>query len=346
MPTGLGQATSGGNGSPGGGQPGDPTNPDTDIGNGSQEGGGTTVINPGGGPSTGYSYEVISLYGGIGSAYLALNNSNMTCNSSVGVFNRNNTFAAINTSTGNFSNCCSYAAHQGFIAYDSSKVATYLCTAVLSASNYRCIAASSMYCSLSASVFPILYGAYVSNTSSFVCNEYETMTSIFASNAPTPTHFRSGQNSFCTNNSNNLTTKNSAGLSGPVVDGRNISFIWSQIWRHPLTGIGFPINTAQTINPITTTSSASYRYVPMNHSVDYFQLPFDAQGAAGINIAAGAVDTQALTTIYAQGRNCYVSVKGSGFGGHLFPPEDGSGSTGNKALGGVYSVFDLLATLT
>lgn len=344
MPTGLGQATSGGNGSPGGGQPGDSTNPDTDIGNGSQEGGGTTVITPGSGPSTGYSYEVISLYGGIGSAYLALNNSNMTCNSSVGVFNRNNAFAAINTSTGNFSNCCSYAAHQGFIAYDSSKVATYLCTAVLSASNYRCIAASSLYSNLSASVFPILYGTYVSNTSSFMSNEYETMTAMFASNAPTPTHFRSGQNSFCTNNSLSLTSKNSTGLSGPVVNGRNISFIWSQIWRNPLTNLGFGLVDQDGIgvNAYSTSVPASYRYVPMIHSVDYFQLPFSTNFP---NFNGANVDTSAFVTLYAQGRNCYVSVKAS-TDNYLFKPEDGSGAITPTALQGVYSVSQLLATLT
>ena len=340
MPTGLEQATNGDNPSSSGGQPGE----NQDIGNNSQTGGGTTVITQGGGPSTGYSYDVINIYGGIGSAYLALNNSNMTCNSSVGVFNRNNTFAAINTSTGNFSNCCSYAAHQGFIAYDSSKVATYICTATLSASNYRCIAASSLYCNLSASVFPILYGTYVSNTSSFISNEFETMTAIFASNAPAPTHFRSGQNSFCTNNTNSLTSKNSAGLSGPVVSGKNISFIWSQIWRHPTTNAGFPITNQDGIgvNPYSSSVSASYRYAPMIHSVDYFQLPFSANFP---NFNGANVDTSAFVTLYAQGRNCYMSVKAS-TDNYLFKPEDGSGAITPTALQGVYNVSSLLATLT
>jgi len=344
MPTGLGTATSGGNGSSSGGQPGDPTDSGTDVGNGSQESGGTTVISTGNGPTTGYSYDVINIYGGVGSAYLALNNSNVSCNSSVGVFNRNNTFAAINTSTGNFSNCCSYAANQGFIAYDSSKVATYFCTATLSASNYRCIAASSLYCNLSASVFPIIYGTYVSNTSSFVSNEYETMTMIFASNAPTPTHFRSAQNSFCTNNSNSLTTKTTAGLSGPVLNSKNISLIWSQIWRNPITNAGFPLTnqTGQGVNPYSTPAPASYRYVPMVQSVDYFQLPFSS---ANGNFRPGEIDTSAIVTVYSQGRNCYTSVK-STVDGHMFPPEDGSGAIAADALQGVFNVTSLLATLT
>lgn len=340
MPTGLGQATSGEQGSVGGGQP-DPNN-GSDVGNGSQSGGGTTVITPGGGPTTGYIYDIVSLYGGNGSAYVAMNNSNISCNSSVALFNRNNSFATVNTSAGSFSNCCSYGANKGFIAYDSSKVAVQLCIATLSAYNYSSIASSSMYVNSSASVFPFLFGTYVSNTSSFISNEYETMTSFMAENSPVPTHYRSGQNSYCTNSNVALSTKTSAGLSGPVINPRHVSFVWSQIWRNPSTNNGFTIQTgAGAVSVFDALANASYRYVPFTHCTDYYQLPFSSQGG-GQNFNGANIDTAAFVLLYSQGRNCYTAVKPPWY---MFTPEDASGRTGVTNLQGVYTVTQLIGSL-
>ena len=340
MPTGLGTATTGNNGSSSSGQPGDVSG---DIGNGgSSSSGGTVVIAGGDAPST-YGYDIISLYGGAGSAYVAMNNSNMNCNSSVAVFNRNNAFAAINTSAANFSNCCAYAAHQGFNANHTSKLAGYMCVASICAWNYRSVAASSLYANLCASVFPVVYGVYASNNSSFISVEHQTMTAFWDSlSTIVPTHYRSSQNSFVTNSNLALSSKISAGLSGPVLSGQQVGFVWSQLWRNPTTGSGFPVISDIGLNnftPFTTiTTGASYRYVPFNHCLDYV----NAVGPNGMANDQGNISLRDTFTLLSQGRNCYVSVKPpSG----MFKPEDGSGSTGAGVYNGSYSVYDVLPTL-
>lgn len=299
--------------------------------------GGGEVITGGDTPAS-YQYEIISLYGGVGTAYLAMNNSSMSCNSSVAVFNRNNAFAAMSTSTANYSNCCSYAANQGFFSANTSRISAALCVASLSAYNYRVNSSSSMYVNLCASVFPALFGTHVSSTSTFSSNEFESMTAFWSTTGPVPVHFSSSQNSFCTNSSIALSTKTTAGLSGPLMNGKQVSFLWSQIYRNAANGEGLQnLNTPNNIfysNPL-----ASYRYVPFQHSTDYSNI-----ATAGVGVIANGTDvsSRGIVQLLAMGRNCYTSVKPSDY---LYPPEDNSGKIGVGGLTGAFSVSDLLSAL-
>lgn len=334
MPTGLGTATTGNNG---GSSPGDSSG--GDIGSsGAAEGGGTIIIEQGSASSSGYQYDIVSILGGNGNAYLAFNNSNISCNSSVAVFNRNNSFSAYKTSVGNFSNCCSFAAGKGFVAWDTSTAYTTVCVSSLAEYNYISYGSSSMYASISASVFPLKYGVYASHASSFIANEFETMTRNDDSLMPTPMHFRSGQNSYCANSSVALTSKTSVGLSGPVLSGKNVSFVWSEIWRDPVTGVGFSTGPS-TSNPYNSTAPASYRYVPFAHSLDYGNIVNPTTGVFGTD---NSVTDRDIITIYSQGRNCYTSVKPPA---HMFKPEDLSGNTGTGFMTGTYTASALLSSL-
>lgn len=325
----------------GGGQP-------PDVGgqtDGSTGNDGTVVTSPGGGevitggdtPAS-YQYEIISLYGGVGTAYLAMNNSSMSCNSSVAVFNRNNAFAVMSTSAANYSNCCSYAANQGFLSANTSRISAALCVASLSAYNYRVNSSSSMYVNLCASVFPALFGTHVSSTSTFSSNEFESMTAFWSTTGPVPVHFSSSQNSFCTNSSIALSTKTTAGLSGPLMNGKQVSFLWSQIYRDAGTGLGLS-NSNTPDNIFFAVPKASYRYVPFQHSTDYSNI---ATAGVGVIVNGTDVSSRGIVQLLAMGRNCYTSVKPSDY---LYPPEDNSGKIGVGGLTGAFSVSDLLSAL-
>ena len=298
--------------------------------------GGGEVISGGDTPAS-YQYEIISLYGGVGTAYLAMNNSSMSCNSSVAVFNRNNAFAAMSTSAANYSNCCSYAANQGFLSANTSRISAALCVASISAYNYRVNSSSSMYVNLCASVFPALFGTHVSSTSTFSSNEFESMTAFWSTTGPVPVHFSSSQNSFCTNSSIALSTKTTAGLSGPLMNGKQVSFLWSQIYRDAATGLG--IGNELFDNIFYAKPLASYRYVPFQHSTDYSNI---ATAGMGVILNGGDVSSRGIVQVVAMGRNCYTSVKPPAY---LYPPEDKSGKIGIGGLTGAFSVSDLLSAL-
>jgi len=345
MPGSVTSTTTGsGAASSGGGQPVTPP----DVGNppdGSSGGNGSPVTGPGGSTTisggdtpASYQYDIISLYGGVGTAYLAMNNSSMSCNSSVAVFNRNNAFAALSTSTANYSNCCSYAANQGFLSANTSRVSAALCIASLSSYNYKVNSSSSMYASLCASVFPALFGTHVSSTSTFSGNEFESMTYFWSTTGPVPVHFSSSQNSYCTNSSTTMSTKTTAGLSGPLMNGKQVSFLWSQIYRDTTTGLGLQ-NASTPDNIFYATPKASYRYVPFQHSVDYSNI---TGAGLGTITDTTAVSSRGIIQVIAMGRNCYTSVKPPDY---LYPPEDKSGVVGSGGLTGAFSVSDLLSAL-
>ena len=298
--------------------------------------GGGEVITGGDTPAS-YQYEIISLYGGVGTAYLAMNNSSMSCNSSVAVFNRNNAFAAMSTSAANYSNCCSYAANQGFLSANTSRISAALCVASISAYNYRVNSSSSMYVNLCASVFPALFGTHVSSTSTFSSNEFESMTAFWSTTGPVPVHFSSSQNSFCTNSSIALSTKTTAGLSGPLMTGKQVSFLWSQIWKERNEDSGIAPGAGDNI--FYAKPLASYRYVPFQHSTDYSNI---ATAGTGVILNGTDVSSRGIVQVVAMGRNCYTSVKPPA---HLYPPEDRSGTIGIGGLTGAFSVSDLLSAL-
>jgi len=305
-----------------------------DVGSGgSSSGGGTVVITQGTPPAT-YQYDILSLSDASGNAYISYNGSNMTCHSSVGVFNRNGTFTSAYNSTIQTANCVAHASQTGFNATQTSSMQIGNSVSALCASNYNANASSSINSRYSASVFPVRYGVNISNNSAWYSSEFESMTSFWSTDSEAvPTHFRSSDNSYCQNNSTALTTKAPVGLSGPVLDAKPLSFVWSQIWRDS-NAVGFATDTAK-FN-IAATPSASYRYVPFSHAVDYSNV---VGGDSVTNTST--LSSTGLLALIAKGRAGYASVKPPSY---LFPPEDGSGKTGPGGITGNYTVDALLTS--
>lgn len=308
-----------------------------DIGSGGTTvGGGTVVIQQGTAP-TNYQYDIVSMYSGSGNAYLASKNSSISCHSSVAVFSRSGAFSALDTSNATLNNCCTYAAQTGFFANNTSHASVSNCVSSIANNNYRINASSSMYANLCASVFPVLHGVHVSNNSSWDSSEFETMTAFWATTSAVPTHYRCAHNSFCNNSSLYLTSKSTAGLSGPFLNQGNISFIWSQIYEEDG---GFKSqNAARTIFPGAAAAAASYRFVPINHSIDYSNSTSVGQG--DLNDAA-TISRTGLFAMMAFGRDGYRSVKPPAY---LYQPEDGSGSVGVGGLTGTFSAATLISAL-
>lgn len=309
----------GGSGSGGGGAGG---------GGGSGSASGGTIIITGGSPPSSYQYDIVTLYEATGHAYLSFISSNMNCHSSVGVLNRNNTYGAVQSSSSILANCVAYASQHGFKATQTSSMIIANSVASICAINYSTTLTSSMSARLSASVFPIYYGVHTSYNSAWYSQEFETMTTSWASTSPVVAHYMSAHNSYSDNNSSALTTKTSAGLSGPILNAKAISFVWSQInSRSPFT-----ISSGSTIadNP-----SASYNYVPFSHSVDYSNVI----GSLGsVENSGQAFSGSGLLAIIGKGRSNYASVKGPTF---MFQPENGSGKSFG-GLTGAYSVSTLI----
>jgi hypothetical protein len=293
---------------------------------------GVVIVGQGNGISA-YDYDIINLYGGVGNAYIALNGSNITSNSSVAVFNRNNAFVAINSSIAYLSNCCSYAANQGFVAWDTSKLFASTCVSSIAGSNYWTSNSSSITVDTCASVFPVNTGVNVSANSAFNSRQFETMTTVWGNagaGIPVSIHYSSRNNSWCGNNSINIASKSSLGLSGPVLSGAPISFIWSQISNNPayapLTGMTNPFEDR----------SASYRFVPRNHSNDYNILT----NGNDLTAAGTSLRVDAVVVMLSQQRDCYASVKPPAY---LHKPEDFSGST---AFGSAFQNLSLSNVLS
>jgi hypothetical protein len=199
--------------------------------------------------------------------------------------------------------------------------------ASICAMNYSTTLTSSMSARLSSSVFPIYYGVHTSYNSAWYSQEFETMTTSWASTSPVVAHYMSAHNSYSDNNSTALTTKTSAGLSGPILNAKAISFIWSQI--NSRTPFIIPSNGTIADNP-----SASYNYVPFSHSVDYSNV----MGSLGLVEIGQSFSGPGLLAIIGKGRSNYASVKGPTF---MFQPENGSGKSFG-GLTGAYSVSTLI----
>jgi hypothetical protein len=314
------------------GDPYPPTEPEPDPGDPIDGPEDTIIITPS--PSFSYEYDIISLQSGVGSAFVAQDGSSLICNSSVAVFNRNNAFTAVNSSEAVLTNCCSYCANQGFVSWLGSSVNGAFCVASISANNYWVNGSSSMNLRQCASVFPVKNGINAVGSSSFTCTQMETMTAAWgavseSTQIPVPAHFNSRQNSFTTNSSISLSTRQNAGLSGSVVSENQIGFIWSQIYS---------VNGGYATNPGTDifadSFGASYRFVPRNHSTDYNSI-FS-------NGTTVSLDASSLIAILSQSRQSYVSVKPPNW---LYPPEDGSGNTGFGAAVTNLSLSKILTSL-
>lgn len=316
-----------------------------DIGSGgsSQNDNGSTTINQGTATGTGYQYEIIAPFSGVGHAYMALNNSSIACNSSIAVFNRNGAFSSLSSSSASLSNCASYIAQYGFLSTATSRITLNMSVSSLAAYNYYARFSSSISASTSMSVFPLLYGTYASHTSSIGLNEFESMTSFWTTIGNIPTHFYSSKNSFVENSTVSFTSKttntSSPGLSGALLNPKNISFLWSQIWRNPNgSGIGNSPPPTSIFSDQSVTN-ASYRYVPFTHSLDY---PNIVNNTGTVFTNAGDDTIRGLISLLAFGRNCYTSVKPPAF---MFPPEDRSGTRLEGGLTGAYTMSNLLGSL-
>lgn len=300
--------------------------PITDLGaTGSSYDGIAYVVTQGSAP-TNYQYDVINLSGYAGNAYLASIKSHIRCDGCVATMNRSNAFSAISSSAGQFTSCASYVAAQGFVASNASSSTVDQSVSCLSQNNYRANLTSSISSTTSASVFPILYGVRVNNSSSWTSNDFETMTISWNSSATEliPHHYYSSSNSFCRNASADFTTKASTGLSGPILNSRTLRFIWCGINKNIVPAPG---------TNIIGNNIASYRYVPINQSLDFSNL--SAVNANGSVLETATFPTTGLFALMRFGRDCYDSTKPPL---HLFTPEDKSGLTG---LGGLTGAFNL-----
>lgn len=325
----------------------------TGFGSGDVGSGGTTVnsngtvtINPGSAAgNSDYEYEIVGLLNGVGSAYIANNNSNLACNSSVAVLNRNSAFAAMNSSSANLSNCANYVSQFGYMAFGTSKLSTQMCVSSIATYNFYAKYSSSVYTNTSMSVFPLNTGQAAFGNSSIGNVELESMTAFWGNNTindgPVPTHFLSTHNSYIENRADPMSARirvvgssQQPALSGAIVEARNIKFLWSQIF------ISFP--TIFTSSIFSSNARASYRYVPFSQSLDYGNIVNNG-GSITVNFSSAGEDTiRGLISLLATGRNCYTSVKPPAF---MYPPEDKSGVRYEGGLTGPYTMSQLLGYL-
>jgi hypothetical protein len=287
----------------------------------------TYVINQGTAPAN-YSYDILNISGSVGNAYLGSIKSQIRCNGCVATFNRSNAFALTSSSAGTFNSCASYIAAQGFVAVDGSSSVIERSVSSIAQNNYRANSASSINTSYCASVFPVIYGVRVNGSSSWTSSEFETITvSWNQSTALIPHHFYSSSNSYCRNGSSQLTTKSSSvGISGSVLNPRSISFVWC--------GINELITPTTTSTNILANNQASYRYVPIQQSLDFPNIGGNAAG--GGLLPSDPLSSTGLVALMRFGRDCYDSTKPPM---SLFPPEDRSGITG--PLNGLTGPFNI-----
>lgn len=275
-----------------------------------------------------YEYDILSIFDVDGHAYYAGQGSNIESHSSVAAFNRNKGFSVNYTSTGNFVCCAAHAGQAGFLSNIGSSVVVRSSVAAINTTNYTSQNESVLHVLYSASVFPVLYGAVAARNSAVYLDEYETMTYYWSTNGVVPVHFASLDNSSIRNYSGSLTSKTSAGFSGPVMNNQSLSFIWSHINKsYPRLSSGGSISAP--------TTNCSYRYVPFHHSVDYGNV---VGGASTINDST-PMSTSGLLAVISQERVNYASVKAPAY---LFQPEDGSGIIGQGGITGPYSTAFLL----
>ena len=289
-----------------------------------------TSVNQGSFTSTSYQYDIVTTQALAGHAYLAWNSSSMRCNSSVAVFSRNNAFSTIKDSASDINSCAALIAQRGMAALYSSSSIIRGSASTQCDTSYLCANSSSMNAQRSISVFPLRFAVDVNHNSSFMPVDFESSTFNFNSMNvfPTPTHFRSINNSYCDNISYSLSGKTlPSGFSGQRVDSKPLSFLWSQI----STSV-----TGTAAANILGTPAASYRFVPFSHSIDYSNIVTSAVTQTSTLSPTG------LLSILSKGRDCYASVKPPTF---MYKPEDGSGNTGvASGLTGDFSVFDLITS--
>lgn len=297
---------------------------------------------PQGNAPSNYDYDIVSDGTVIGKSYYATNTSTMTCNQSVAVMSKVYGFAASDNSSAILNSCVSYAGNFGFSCVGGSSGRLANCISSKHKFNYYCTLSSAISAHYCCGIFPLDYNVYCNSTSSFNPIEFESMTKVNArSTASTvsdfvsnqPVHFGSFGNCIVHNSSDGFATRTSlAGFSGGVIAANNIRFFWSEI--SPVIST-FTNNTANSIGASTV---ASYRYVPIQHSVDYNVNDSSNNSFEEIRTSTGFGGIPALMAVIAYRTN-YVSVKPPK---GIFPPEDKSGSRDQTTvLTGAYNISEL-----
>jgi len=301
-----------------------------------------TSVSPGSFNYSSYQYDIVSSQMSTGRAYHAVSSSSMKCNSCVAVFNRVNGFATAQNSSAQIYGCAVLISVNAYTAAYTSSNIVRNSVASWSESSFYAQNSSSLVIQKSASVFPIRFGVNIAWNSTCTLQDYESMTMNFNSTNlyPTPTHFRSMYNSSVDNASYSLSSKGiSAGTSGPFVNSRSINLLWSQV-VNPASAFAGAFGGTAAAN-ILGNPSASYRYVPFSHSLDYSNIFVNSVSPPAVGTSS-PISTTGLLSLLARGRDCYVSVKPPA---SMFKPEDLSGNTWTTGLTGDYSIFDLINSL-
>lgn len=286
-----------------------------------------------------YQYDIVTTQKVVGNAYLSSASSSIKCVSSVALLSRNFAFASLKNSSLEMNSCVTNIAQRGICALYSSTATVKNCVSCLSDINYLSINCSSLILQESASMLPFRYGVDSQYDSSVSLQDFETVTANFAGPfsiqstvIPVPTHFRSTYNSFIENTSYALSTKPLAsGFSGPDLISKPLNLVWSQITTSIFAGTTAATN-------VLGIPMASYRYVPLSHSLDWSNIY-----PPTVAVATQNPQGSAFLAMLTRPRNNYISVKPPP---NMFKPEDNSGLTGiNTGLTGDFSIFDLINSL-
>lgn len=318
----------------------DPPDPDgnNDLNEGGTPPGGNSDGSAGqggiGDPNS-YAYEVITSGMVAGCAYAALYSSSTSGEGCVAVFSRGMGFNAFSSSLQSYRNSASCYGALGFVSYQASSQELSFCVSSVHDTNYAAIGSSSTSLKNCASIFPTELGVYANKTSSFILDDFESMTYWWGSIVKTPTMFRSSQRSFINSRNASLGKRQSiAGTSGSVADSDALRFLWTSIAS---SAAGVPnITSGNTAPGPGSTAAASYRFVPVEHSLDWAQGIGTETAAAGGSSTSTTIDPASLIALVSS-RNGYESVKPP-LGIRL--PEDRSGSTLDYSTPYSYSIIN------
>lgn len=293
-------------------------------------GSGDPVIGGGDAP-TEFDYDVVSVKTAVGSSYIASQNGSMTVSNSVSCLSRVNGFLATNTSSMKIDACAASATNYGMSVSASSSQRIANSTSAVCTTAYFLDGSSVQFVHYSAAIFAIRQAVYARGTSTFKPVEFEIMTKYynpFVVNV-TPTLFQSGGNAYVQNNSLALSSAATrAGFSGDYISVNPITFIWVD-FKGTNPGLG----DLDDVDPNDSEgNNVSYRYVPLQHSLDY-------DNVVNANGTPNGTDFGDLVPLIAH-RSNYFSVKPpSG----LVKPEDGSGNPGlNSSLTSPYTLTNVI----
>ena len=289
---------------------------------------------PQGSAPANYDYDIVSDGSAVGASYFVSNSSALTSNQSVAVLSRVSAFSVNRTSSSTLNSCVCSAGNFGFTIVQNSSIRANYCISSLHKFNYYAAMASSIDANYCAAIFPFDYNVYCNANSSFTPVEFESATKFWSNDWTSfPIHFGAFGNCIIYNNSDATAIRSTpSGFSGGVISNANIRFLWSDI-----STLGFGNNN--TANGIGATTKVSYRYVPLQHSIDYTNYASSVGGNGNFSTSSTNSGETTLMALIAY-RDNYYSVKPPSF---MLPPEDNSGNRAfNSGLSGGYNISSLL----